>query len=375
MDYNSRQGIFTQEATFVTAAGTSTGADQGGQRPVAARDDQNVSFTQSHHAAVLALERIESLKLRPLPQLYELWYRYFQGDPEIVRAIDSHHGEMNEVACFKIHKRFLSESARDDAVKKITDHVQQAITEISLMLSSAKDAASDYGSNLDDVQNRLDNAHSLEDLGQVVSALVADTRKMAEKNQALELQLVSSSRQVTELRENLDNVRKEAMTDGLTGLSNRKSFDRQIRDCIEAADEQGTPLVLMMLDIDYFKKFNDTFGHQVGDQVLRLVARTLTDNVKGRDIAARFGGEEFAIILPETGLESGLKVADILRKLVENKEVINKSSHETLGRITLSVGVAQYKAGESISDFIERADAALYQAKRSGRNRVEASKA
>lgn len=352
---------------------TSAGSEQGAAKQAGARDDQNVSFTQSHHAAVLALERIENLKLRPLPPLYELWYRYFQGDPEIVRAIDGYPGEMNEVACFKIHKRFLSESARDDAVKKIADQVQQAITEIAMMLSNAKDAASDYGTNINDVQNRLDNANSLEDLGQVVSALVADTRKMVEKNQALELQLVSSSKQVTELRENLDNVRKEAMTDGLTGLSNRKAFDRQIRDCIEAAGEQNTPLVLMMLDIDYFKKFNDTYGHQVGDQVLRLVARTLTDNVKGRDIAARFGGEEFAIILPETGLESGLKVADILRKLVENKEVINKSSHETLGRITLSVGVAQYQTGESISDFIERADAALYQAKRNGRNRVEAA--
>ncbi len=359
----------------MAASGTATGSGQGGHSPQTARDDQNVSFTQSHHAAVLALERIESLKLRPIPQLYELWYRYFQGDPEIVRAVDNHHGDLDEVACFKIYKRFLSESARDDAVKKISEQVQQAITEIALMLTTAKDAATDYNSSLGNVQSSLDNANSLEDLGQVVSALVADTRKMVEKNVALELQLVSSSKQVTELRENLDNVRKEAMTDGLTGLSNRKSFDKQIRECIELAGEQGTPLVLMMLDIDYFKKFNDTFGHQVGDQVLRLVARTLTDNVKGRDIAARFGGEEFAIILPETGLESGLKVADILRKLVENKEVINKTSHETLGRITLSVGVAEYKAGESISEFIERADAALYQAKRNGRNQVQAATA
>jgi diguanylate cyclase len=176
---------------------------------------------------------------------------------------------------------------------------------------------------------------------------------------------------VTELRKNLDNVKKEAMTDGLTGLSNRKAFDKQIRDAVEESDNIGIPVVLMMLDIDFFKKFNDTYGHQVGDQVLRLVARTLTDNVKGRDIAARYGGEEFAIILPETALPSGLKVAEVLRRSVESKEVVNKTNNETLGRITLSVGVAEYKPGESISQFIERADAALYEAKKAGRNRVE----
>lgn len=335
--------------------------------------DHNVSYDAAHQAAVMALERIEALALKPIPQLYELWFRYFQKDPEIVRAIDAHTEPLDEMACYKIYKRFLSESARDEAIKKISEQVQQAVTELANMLIAAQAATEDYNSNLGDVQGRIEEAQSLEDLGNVVTALVADTRKMVEKNQALELQLVSSSKQVTELKQNLDNVRKEAMTDGLTGLLNRKAFDKQIRESVAAAEEFKTPMVLMLLDIDHFKKFNDTFGHQVGDQVLRLVARTFTDNVKGRDIAARYGGEEFAIILPETGLQSGLKVADILRRLVENKEVVNKANHETLGRITLSVGVAEYKPGENISDLIERADRALYRAKRNGRNRVEAA--
>jgi diguanylate cyclase len=323
--------------------------------------------------AVRALEKIEGLGLQPIPQVYELWFRYFQGDPEIVRAIDQHAGKVDEVACHKIYKRFLSETARDDAVRKISDQIQSAVAEIVGMLTGVKNATSEYGSHLADVSEKIEHAESIEDLGKIVSVIVQDTRKMVEQNQKLELQLVNSSQQVTELRQNLDNVKKEAMTDGLTGLHNRKAFDKHIRDCVEEAASMGSSLSLLMLDIDHFKNFNDSFGHQVGDQVLRLVARTLIDGVKGRDIAARYGGEEFAIILPDTPLSAALKVADALRRNVENKDVVNKSNQAHLGQITLSVGVATYEKKEGIADFISRADAALYRAKKDGRNRVFAA--
>jgi diguanylate cyclase len=241
---------------------------------------------------------------------------------------------------------------------------------IVTMLTNAKAASTEYGDQLTDMDQKLKDATSIEDLSEIVSAIAEDTRRMVEKNQALELQLVSSSQQVNELRQNLDSVKKEAMTDGLTGLTNRKAFDKYIRDCVEDAATTGLPLVLLMLDIDHFKNFNDTFGHQTGDQVLRLVARTLTDGVKGRDTAARYGGEEFAIILPDTPLPAGVKVGEALRRNIEGKEVVNKMNQKHLGQITLSVGVAEYYPGESISDFIGRADAALYEAKRGGRNRV-----
>jgi diguanylate cyclase len=325
---------------------------------------------RTQEIAVQALERIEALGLAPVPQFYELWFRYYDGDPEIVSAINQHAGQFNEIACHEIYKRFLNEAARDTTMRKISDQIQYAMAGMIGMLSAAQANSSEYGGHLSNVSEKIGKANSIEDLGEIVSVLAEDTRKMLEKNQELELQLVSSSRQVSELRENLDNVKKEAMIDGLTGLTNRKFFDRHIGECTKEAVATGLPLVLIMLDIDHFKKFNDNFGHQTGDQVLRLVARTLTDGVKGRDIAARYGGEEFAILLPDTPLQAGIKVAESLRQNIENKEVINRASHKHLGQITLSIGIAEFYPTESIADFIGRADQALYDAKKSGRNRV-----
>ena len=320
------------------------------------------------------MEKVNALGLEPIPQIYELWFRYFQGDPEIVRAIDTHQGPLDEASCHKLYKRFLSESARSDAIKTISDRIQQAITELAGTLNSVQSMTTEYGDSLVDVAEKIKNASTIEDLGNVVSSIVEDTKMMMQKNQNLEFQLTNSSSQVAELKKNLDNVKKEALTDGLTGLANRKAFDKQIRDWVEEAGTSGTDLCLLMLDIDHFKRFNDSYGHQTGDQVLRLVARTLTDGIKGRDFASRFGGEEFALIFPDTPLSAAVRVADSLRHAVEGKEVVNKNSNLSLGRITLSGGLAHYIKGESVTSFIERADEALYEAKKSGRNNIKPAK-
>lgn len=137
--------------------------------------------------------------------------------------------------------------------------------------------------------------------------------------------------------------------------------------------QTNAAFTLLMVDIDHFKSFNDNFGHQVGDQVLRLVGRTLVEGIKGRDFAARYGGEEFAIILPESNVTAGMAVGNSLRKSIATKDVINRSTGEKMGRITMSVGVAEYVVGESPEDMIERADGALYTAKHNGRNQVAAA--
>jgi diguanylate cyclase len=179
-----------------------------------------------------------------------------------------------------------------------------------------------------------------------------------------------SKSEISNLQQSLEAIRAESLTDPLTGLGNRKYFDRMIGVAVENALASGEPLSLLLFDIDHFKSFNDSYGHLTGDQVLRLVGLSLKQTIKGQDITARYGGEEFAVVLPNTALRQALTVADHIRRAVMAKELKKKSTGEILGRVTISVGVSMLKAGDDTDALIERADACLYAAKRNGRNRV-----
>lgn len=326
-----------------------------------------------------ALERMQKEGLPPTPENYELWYVYYSGmNADVTRAIDILEAANQEITlerCQEIHQRFLSDTDQSEEVQKVGDKINETIKDVTGVVSNVKDAASKYNQTLSGVTEKMADTMSQEQIEAMLQDIVAGTQDMITQNQALEEKLSQSSQAMNDLQHDLEVARQEALTDGLTNLANRKAFDAEIERVLHNAQETGETFSLIMMDIDHFKAFNDNYGHQVGDQVLRLVAKTLTDGVKGRDMAARYGGEEFVIILPQTNLPAAETLADNLRQAVAKKEVVNRNSGETLGRITLSGGAAEYFPGESIEDLIERADAALYTAKNNGRNQVVAAPA
>ena len=254
--------------------------------------------------------------------------------------------------------------------KKIESTVDQVLTSIT----EARTDAAEYGDQLQSLTTQIPGKDG-QDIKKLVRGLLDETQRMADRNQALEGRLKESSSQITELKNNVESYRQQAMTDALTGLANRMHFDLRLRECTDTAAANGEPVCLLMIDVDFFKNFNDRFGHQVGDQVLRLVAQTMRNGVKGRDLVARYGGEEFAVILPHTRLDDAANVADQLRDSMASKKLVRKNSKSDLGTVTLSVGVSAYRHGENIADLISRADQAVYVAKRNGRNRVELEEA
>lgn len=304
-----------------------------------------------------------------------MWFIYRSGsNPLMNKALDqilaNEVKPTNEI-CKSIFDQFLRADREDERVRSAGDKIKKTISEVNTAVGSVREFAHGYHETLEDVGEKLKDEKTKEEIREILGDVLEDTREMLDQNTHLEVLLQESAVTMEKLHRDLEIARKEALTDALTGLSNRKAFDHEIEVIAKAASaKEGEIFTLLLMDIDHFKSFNDTFGHQVGDQVLRLVAKTLKDGVKGRDFAARYGGEEFAIILPFTRMESALKVAEFLRVNVAKKEVVNRVSGERLARITISVGVAEYVKSEPIENLISRADSALYAAKHNGRNQV-----
>jgi len=319
---------------------------------------------------------LKQLRIPAIPRNYELLYAFVTASNKelcnaLRKALETH-SRLTEEDAESIYQTYLSKRDISDKVDTVGSKVSGEMTEIMAVIEAASERTGSYGQSLKGVNAQLAGIESPQQLKEVLGELFETTNDMAEYNDVLEKRLANSKKQIDDLQMSLELTRLESFTDELTGLINRKRFDQTIDLEMLESVESDTPLCLLMLDIDHFKAFNDTHGHQTGDQVLRLVAHTLKTNVKGRDCAARYGGEEFAILLPQTKLAAAAIVADQIRVLVKNKELVKKSTGENLGRVTMSIGVSAYRPGESIPEFIERADVSLYAAKAAGRDNVKA---
>ena len=228
-----------------------------------------------------------------------------------------------------------------------------------------------------------DNREQMENLGEVKSECQAavDPRPIIEKlvkelstattrSSALEANFLQTTKDLDQIKDSLKEAEQHSNTDALTGLANRRSLDAFLRAEQITAMEAGTPLSILLIDIDHFKQFNDGFGHQVGDQVIRLVAKVVQENVRECDLAARYGGEELMAILPGAALDTCFEVAERIRRRICEARLTRRTTGEEISSVTVSIGVAQFRMAESADGMIDRCDRALYQAKRAGRNRT-----
>ncbi|MBL8572216.1 MAG: GGDEF domain-containing protein [Hyphomicrobiaceae bacterium] len=335
------------------------------------RDD----FSRTYGYADTALTQIKRNELPAYPRNYEVWYAYSAGYNhalnkainEVLRA----RGKVSPDDFQRIYNEFVAPTRISDKLEEVGDRIADEISQVVGMIEDSIDTTSSFAGTLDSANTKLGGATDREGITRIIEELILATKQAEQSNRTLESQLVESRRQIAELHENLEAIRYESLTDELTTLANRKHFDKSIERAIAQSEVTHEAFSLMMTDIDHFKKFNDTFGHQTGDQVLRLVALAVKQNVKGQDVACRYGGEEFAVILPKTNLRQAMAVAEHIREAVMAKELVKRSTGENLGRITISIGVSTWRPGDTPQSMIERADTCLYAAKRGGRNCVK----
>ncbi|WP_338723534.1 GGDEF domain-containing protein [Devosia sp. XK-2] len=330
-------------------------------------------FTRALGYANAAFDLLKRSGIPPYPQFYELLYTYATGvNPSLnnrINAIFRSGTVPSSQLAETLYNEFLKSDV-NDRMSSMSERMHARIEAVHEAIDSAMTTANAYSGSLQSASGDLQRDLSSNDMQALATRLLAETRRMQDTNRQLETKLEASREDIAALQRDLDDMRRESMLDPLTKIANRKSFDEGLADAIKDATRTGDALSLILVDIDHFKTFNDTYGHQTGDQVLRLVAMTLKSNIKGKDLAARYGGEEFVAVLPSTDLDGAVIVAENVRKAIQAKELLKRSTNEKLGRITASFGVAEFTPRDNAASLIERADQCLYAAKHAGRNKV-----
>jgi diguanylate cyclase len=322
--------------------------------------------------AVAAIERIKALRLPADPPGYELFYQYARNsNPNLNRAINETidaEGRLPLDQFDKIYEEFFA-PARVRAMlassgTRVSGEIQNAIgllDELVISTSQGRDDCTEASAQLEASDDR-------DAVKAIANTIIRSLRDVEVRYKALEQRFSDSKRELELAQQALAEISIESGRDSLTGLPNRRWFEDALERAAARARADSLPLSLLVIDIDNFKTFNDQFGHLVGDSVLRLVASTLLQSMGGQHSAVRFGGEEFAIILPNTPVNDALVIAEDLRSRIGQRRLKIRSTGKSLGAVTVSIGAASYRAGERPWGLVERADAAMYVAKRAGRN-------
>jgi diguanylate cyclase len=307
----------------------------------------------------------------PTPGNFAVWFSYAQGAlPELKRTIDiliAGNRRFDSVTNRQLYSIYLAANSPGSALDEVPEQLNSIMTEAKRYVA---DAIADNRTQILAIGDVAEQAENGIDPKSLVKCLMEELTRAATRASKLEVNLSESSRELDVIRESLNKAEQRANTDTLTGLPNRRALDEFLRSSQIAAMESGEPLSVLLIDIDRFKQFNDNFGHGVGDQVLRLMASALRERVRDGDMPARYGGEELMTVLPGASLAICEEVAERIRRSVSECRITRRSTGELLPAITVSIGVAQFRPGESMAQLIERCDGALYLAKRTGRNRV-----
>lgn len=321
-----------------------------------------------------AFQEIQKHGTPPDPITYALWYAYVARTPPAVTvAVDkllASGRALDRYELAEIHREFLAENSVDEAQEAIGKEFEESIQDVSELIKSGMSQNAEFCSTLHGIKSTSDENGADQDFKAMLSQLVSESLKMAETSSRLGQGLLETQERVMKLNEELEQVRKQSLLDPLTAVCNRRAFEDRMKWQVEDAREHGSTFCLVLGDLDEFKRVNDTYGHQTGDEVLKKFAAILFDHTKGQDLVARYGGDEFAIILPNIEITSAYNLMVSIKHKFEGTRMPTNSAHAGPASATASFGISAYKDRRSAEDMVTAADTALSRAKTTGRNRV-----
>jgi len=283
---------------------------------------------------------------------------HLQGSPTLDRPLIE-----------RLHARHIQNRYSADA-EPLQQELGELLDQLVALAARSTEGAAGLATKLSSYEQELHTASDPASLQRLILSLVTSTASAHAATSALRTDYQASQAALHTLREQLGTLRGEAFIDPLTGLRNRRGFDQDVA-ALSGQELAGLDSAAILLaDLDHFKHVNDTYGHAFGDQVIRACAQVISGAIKGRDVASRFGGEEFLILLPDTPAAGAMAVAEQIRSTFSNARIRRSGTEEAMGQVTISIGVAVPMTGESLEQVLARADAALYQAKSDGRNCV-----
>ena len=313
-------------------------------------------------------------KIPTTPTNYALWYAYVgEQNKELNQKLDSviaQYSTCPPVNTELLYREYIADPVELD-VRDMRQNLDAMVTELAQSLKDTNLDATEFQQNIDNNFEKLnqieDAGFSLEQVLALVRTLVKESDSIRSSTEYFTGQLQKAQLEIDNLKLRLQASEKDILYDALTGCLNRRAFDEDIKSMIALAPE-GTCLIL--LDIDHFKSFNDNYGHQLGDQVLKAVAKRVQESCRDGLKLYRFGGEEFAVIVPKSQLRIARQLAEAMRRGLEKLSLKDRRQGAKIDNITSSFGVSQWQEKMTVSTLIEQADKLLYQAKRLGRNRV-----
>lgn len=339
------------------------------QRPTCFQLDAPNDAMEWHNNALELLDRHD---IPPSPVCHLVAYQYAsRRSDELNRRIEAKLAAQEVLDGYYL--RHLFEDLCLDPVEtdRIGDHLSDLHGLLFKVLQGVTSACSQtelFNETLLQQTQALRANPGVEDLHAIASTLLDATSRAIQNNQLMRQQLQSVEQQTQSLQSEVSQLRDEVSTDPLTGLYNRKALSQRMHELLDSADEK--PFSVLMLDIDHFKQFNDSYGHMIGDEVICRVGTAMKELLRSDDFPARYGGEEFTVVLPSTEIESAVDIARSIHQAIGKLVLVRRSTKERLPGITVSIGAAAFRGGDDCDSLLERADQALYLAKKEGRNRI-----